>query len=419
MDKQVLDFFENSVCDFHFGKLDIHNVASKFESVVVLLGGLYIEPEYRKWIADCIVHIRDFRSGGYGIRELAYVLLAVWYCYYPDDADTVMLRFVVGGAGCWSDIKRFLGVWRKLGYHTDSRNGGVIEGRVVSIMVDRLWSYYGGQKMLASVSRRYIARCEMSKANEALGYFVTTQVCSKIAEDECLKQYYGMGRSEVAGLAKWVPREKSPRYGWLYDQFVLAWGSKAGWRGERMDTWRRRFRKVLCRIGGDAAPSARHMAPKDLVRLAIQGRDNNLDQLWHECLDRFCDVCYLPYDTIPVVNVCDNELYTSPNNRIGKGNCIVRRSPHQTSNSTPIGRANLNVRMCSKLAYAILIAQRGTGRIMVGNGQWIVAEKSDNFSDIILRMRDVVRYCGLSKGMDMIREASETTGYENPRVLVI
>jgi len=42
-----------------------------------------------------------------------------------------------------------------------------------------------------------------------------------------------------------------------------------------------------------------------------------------------------------------NYRHTSPNNIIGTAGYIVRRSTTQTSNSTPDGRANLNVRGCN------------------------------------------------------------------------
>lgn len=336
IDNLVLDFFENSVRCFYDRKLDIHDMTLKFEKILVLLGGLYIDLEYRKWLADCIVHIRDIRSGGHGIRELAYVLLAVFYCYFPDEADDIMRRFVV--VGCWSDIKRFLGIWRNLGYDTDSRGGSLVEGRVIDIMVDQLWA-------------------------DVL-----------------------LNRKSLA--AKWVPREKSS-YGWLYDHFVLAWSKKAGWKDGRMDSWRRKFRKILRRLNRELDGIVAKIEPKDLVYEAIQNKcfDIELDKKWCVEFDRFSRYCDIPIDTIPIIHIRYDDL-----------------------------RADIY----SKIAYAILIAQYGIGRIMF-HGYWVVATKSDDFSDIISRIRNVLDSgCefGYDCYMDMINEASDASGYI-PNLLMI
>jgi hypothetical protein len=113
-----------------------------------------------------------------------------------------------------------------------------------------------------------------------------------------------------------------------------------------------------------------------------------LENKWRDVFDRFSQYCDIPIETIPVVHI-----------RYGEDKVYVY----------------------SKIAYAILIAQYGIGRIMF-SGHWVVATKSDDFSDIISRIRGILSSNYLifdNKYMDMIHEASEVSGYENPNILMI
>lgn len=338
------------------------NVVLEFEKILDEMGGLDLETSYRTWLSSCIIHIRDIHSG-YGIRDIAYALLVVWYRRFPDEADIVMRRFV-SDAGCWSDIKRFLSLWRELGGSIGE--GGVV-GRVVSIIINQLWIDYG---IWNRVFGEY-----MEKLSNGFGPFLRPRAYDYISN-----------------TAKWVPREKS-KYSWLYDYFVIAWATKACWRiggGHCMDRWRKEFRKLvscLCRELYQEGRIKNIKEANDYLRMVWEGGDIIDEAEWRIILEQFCLTCCLAIDTIPIVNMRYYEFGTDD-----------------------FWRA---------ISYAILISQRGNiGRFMLGN-TWIVSRREDDISDIVARIRKVVGVnlgCvisgGSQKAIDLLMEASEISGYE-------
>lgn len=368
-DEKVLAFLKNTIQHFwgicgnggveykHRRLVFLHNIVLEFEKILDGMGGLGVESSYRTWLSSCIIHIRDVRYG-YGILDIAYALLVVWYRRYPDEADLVIRRFV-SDIGCWSDIKRFLGLWRELGGEVE---GGVI-GRVVSIMIDQLW--------LDNEKWNCVFGEYMKKLGDGLG------PCSRPRAGDY-----------ISNAAKWVPREKS-KHGWLYDYFVIAWGTKAGWRrsgGGCMDRWRKDFRKVVSCLCRELQPDfiSEKLEAKDFVRIAYEGRLGVEGEAgWRTVLDRFCSVCGLAIDTIPIVDLRYYDFGTDD-----------------------FWRA---------VSYAILIAQRGViGRFMLGDN-WIVSRREDSLLDIIARIRPVMGLGGgggSQKAIDLFMEASEVSGYE-------
>jgi len=396
VDEKVLAFLKNIIQHFwricgsggveykHRRLVFLRNIVLEFDKILDEMGRLGVESSYCTWLSSCIIHIRDVRFG-YGIRDIAYALLVVWYRRYPDEADLVMRRFV-SDVGCWSDIKRFLGLWRELGGEGE---GGVV-GRVVAIMIDQLWLDHG-------VWNRVFGEY-MKKLDDGLG------PCSRPRAGDY-----------ISNAAKWVPREKS-KYGWLYDYFVIAWGAKACWRrggGGSMDRWRKDFRKVVSGLCRELQPDfmSEKLEAKDFARMAYEGRLGFEGEAgWRKVLDRFCSVCELAIDTIPVVDLqfgfrlpsvvvsqIPPMLWTS----------VLRIVQYYDFGTDDFWRA---------ISYAILIAQRGNiGRFMLGDN-WIVSRREDHLSDIVARIRRVVGG-GVDRGcsqntIEMLMEASEVSGYE-------
>ena len=224
--------------------------------------------------------------------------------------------------GCWSDIKRFLGVWNNIIENIQNthiipfyienlqclneKKYNVIH-RVVSIMIDQLW----------------------------IDNQIWTQAFNDYIENR--KQFFGIdGVKRINGIklkprpiasdyiscsSKWIPRERSS-YGWLYDYFVLAWAFKSGWKGDSkkfkvLDHWRCKFRKIVVSLYREyknsldcssyiSLKSDDLLEPKDCVKNMIVKspilKKTSLDyeifnMKWSKLLEQFCLYCQLPLDT--------------------------------------------------------------------------------------------------------------------------
>jgi hypothetical protein len=122
-----------------------------------------------------IGHVRDIYFG-HGERDLSYMMIYVWYKFYPVLAIYAFHQFVIGNSpyGCWSDIKYFCKFIARISSH------GICDPLIdiaVSCANRQLFSDFGGVY-----------------SNEG-----------------------------VSNLSKWIPREN--KIEWLFEKLVVDWFS--------------------------------------------------------------------------------------------------------------------------------------------------------------------------------------------------
>ena len=120
-----------------------------------------------------IGHTRDIYFG-HGERDISYMMIYVWYQFFPTLAINAFKSFVIGcfPYGCWNDIKYFC-------------------------------------KFISDISDK--------GNNDPL-----IDVAITCANNQLLVDYNAMSMSNIS---KWIPREKNNR--WLFEKFVMNWFSNS------------------------------------------------------------------------------------------------------------------------------------------------------------------------------------------------
>ena len=106
--------YENQICELYFllHKNNIHEIGSRLtlllRSLKAKMGSRHDDNNlcYLKILYCLIGHVRDIHFG-HGERDLAYMMIYVWYKFYPVLAIYAFHQFVKNGLpyGCWNDIK--------------------------------------------------------------------------------------------------------------------------------------------------------------------------------------------------------------------------------------------------------------------------------------------------------------------------
>jgi hypothetical protein len=162
--------------------------------------------EYLCGLYKLIGQTRDMVYGK-GERELTYMMLLVWYKYFPLLAvyavrlitQNVSDSGLFSSYGSWSDIKYFCGYFMR--------------DDVVVIDINKKQELLNTVIALMNVQidqdrRNWNTHMEKYLADRSVNQMTLTQ-----------RPY---GREVMSLACKWVPREKS-KYGWLYDFFVVEW----------------------------------------------------------------------------------------------------------------------------------------------------------------------------------------------------
>ena len=138
-------------------------------------------------------YVRDIQKG-LGCRDLSYMMICVWYQFYPESTKLI-LNDIFTRYGSWVDVRLLANYYSNLCSNTN---------------ID----FY-----------------EYGKIPELIDYSLDLMI-------EQLKYDYGeyysfdnMGICNISNVAKWVPREKNKRFGWLYPILakkfnVKVWDSK-------------------------------------------------------------------------------------------------------------------------------------------------------------------------------------------------
>ena len=138
-----------------------------------------------------IAHTRDINRGK-GEYKLAYVQIAVWNDYYPELAKNALKEFVMGNKyGCWKDIKFFCK------YYMDSYLMGN--------------KNYNKSDLLPDI----------------IVYCIDLVVSQILSDYENYNTFDGNVNS-ISNVCKWVPREKSKSYGWLFKHIAKKFRERNG-----------------------------------------------------------------------------------------------------------------------------------------------------------------------------------------------
>jgi hypothetical protein len=166
-----------------------------------------------------LVHVRDIAEEGRGERVLTYMMLDVWYQYFPVLAVYALETILLMGYGSWRDIK---GLCRYLRNHSIRRR---------SLVVDPL---------------------------------IETAV-------ELMLRHL----KKTPGVAKWVPRESSKKLQWLFDLFVEMMMQQKRQSGGCLSERKRQFRRTVADL--TAAPVA-PVAPVATLSAAAGMKMHSLDK---------------------------------------------------------------------------------------------------------------------------------------------
>ena len=137
--------------------------------------------KYLKTLYLLIGHTRDIYFG-HGERDISYMMIYVWYQFFPILAIFAFERFVIGCSpyGCWNDIKYFC--------------------KFISNISDK-----GNEDPLIDIA--------VTCANNQLLLDYQSVIIKNVIPNS------------ISNISKWIPREKKNRC--LFDKFVLDWFSES------------------------------------------------------------------------------------------------------------------------------------------------------------------------------------------------
>ena len=172
--------YENQICELYFllHKNNINEIGSRLTLLLRSLktGFRYTDiSPYLKTLYILIGHVRDIYFG-HGERDIAYMMIYVWYKFYPVLAIYAFHQFVVGDSpyGCWNDIKYFC-------------------------------------KFIARISDKGI-------------YDPLIDIAVSCANLQLLSDFSVVNcNGGVSNLSKWIPREN--KIEWLFEKLVVDWFS--------------------------------------------------------------------------------------------------------------------------------------------------------------------------------------------------
>lgn len=204
-------YVRNNISCFYFhctrsNIIDIVDIADYFEMLIEFIlkkikneNGVYIY--YLLCLYKMIGQTRDIYFGK-GERDISYMMLCVWYKYFPNLALYAFRTFTEkindnNPYGCWSDVKYFCDFVRK--YTSFS----IIEKETI---MQHVISY-----MLYQFDRDKLLWNE-----KIIDYL------KKILGQPKLLTHRPDARNYISNVAKWIPRE-SGKYGWLYKKIAIHW----------------------------------------------------------------------------------------------------------------------------------------------------------------------------------------------------
>jgi len=210
------DFFKEQIVYLYYNlsrkdSVDIQSLSIFFDN---LLGSLkkYIcrssSSEYSIYLIQLFKLLGQTRDcfAGKGEHEMSYMLLTVWYKYYPVLAIFALHKFVKPlsgscslGYGSWRDIK-YLCEYLRL--HTKDGIHHPLVGYAIQFMNKEL-------------------KRSMDRWNGELDtYFLNLSKCNSMNDFENLEK--PNARESLSTLVKWIPRENK-KFDWIHEKLVIDW----------------------------------------------------------------------------------------------------------------------------------------------------------------------------------------------------
>jgi hypothetical protein len=187
--------YKNQICELYFllYRNNISEIGSRLSTLLKSLKSdlkdhsdsesqSYIDNRaYLKTLYLLIGHVRDIYFG-HGERDIAYMMIYVWYKFYPTLAIYAFHKFVINDRGspfgCWNDIKYFC--------------------KFISQISDK-----GSQHPLIDIA--------VSCAN------------NQLRMDYKISNVSASASASISNLSKWIPRENKIK--WLFEKLVSDWFS--------------------------------------------------------------------------------------------------------------------------------------------------------------------------------------------------
>lgn len=199
-------------------------------------------------LANFILKIRDVH-GDYGERDVSYMLLWIWYTYFPEWALRIFRSFVGEGIGCWSDVKYMCKMLRNLGKSNEwvRQQTNKFQNQILDVMLQQLLI---DNKRWEEVMEGYFEnRCQYFGIGEKYEGENNNGGWKRKRDplmSRPLKHQY------VSFASKWCPREKS-KFGWLfvllvrrYTYYILK--KNKMYSGPKFSENARKFRQMLMKI---------------------------------------------------------------------------------------------------------------------------------------------------------------------------
>jgi hypothetical protein len=183
---------------------DLQHSATELENILISLKEALYEcddtVEIQTYISYFVVlykliaYTRDIYLGK-GERDLTYMMITIWYKYFPIPAENILETVIHSKYGSWKDLKYFC---RYLQTQTQNQN----QTKELISKCIQLWNH----------------QLEIDQS-------------TKDPKDRSL-------------VYKWIPREKSA-FGWLYEKSVIQWYSNKNMDIQDMNYAKKSYRQII------------------------------------------------------------------------------------------------------------------------------------------------------------------------------
>ena len=329
--EERLHYYHSEVCLFYYemGRNMVYEIMLRLSNLLELLrldiSRGYDVKSILLVLYKIMLHTRDCRYGK-GERDMYYAMIWVWYCYYPSVALAAFEASMGVDAGVES---------KDCVYYKDLR-----------YLCEFLLRFDDSSDFISHIirvaNRRLYLDCSFEKKGE-----------------------------EVSNICKWIPRESSGRFGWLFDRMVADWCNMCGFFVWDLSYSKRYYRKMVVRIclyRGDKG---------------ITGGENGKGD----------SICRIVKEAIMNVDICEPEALNRKWLQIRSYSCHIH-IPFCISNMIPIldlSDRNDYDTLCRVIGFGIFVAERSLRRLIILGEypQWVVMDERDTFFSMVEKIWNV------------------------------
>jgi len=192
-----------------------------------------------------IAHVRDIHMG-LGKRQMTYMMLDVWYDYFPTFAIKALHTIVSG-----TKVNHSYGSWRDI---------------------------CGLCEYLKKHSRRRESHPLVDTAIEMMNFALHKENM----------HYYHNKTEYLTNIAKWVPREKS-QFKWLFQLLVIHWSQTYG---QSDSSSQRQYRRMVSKLSKVINPIEQNLCAQTRDNITVDSLSNiSIVKNWHSLqLSEFDDI---------------------------------------------------------------------------------------------------------------------------------